>query len=311
MRFTMLMVVASLLALPHPAAAQDATSSTAQTATLLPGIQGVHFAISTRRDEAQKFFDQGLALIYASNQDEAVRSFRRAAEIDPGSPMPHWGIAVAYAQNLGTPVDPARVKAGSEAAKRSVELAVRAPAKERAFAAAVAKRFPADASGNVNALAVEHAGRDASVVAHYPNDSHAATLYALEPDRAPSRRIVDTGGTPAEGTTELIEVLERVLEREPDHVGANHYFIIATSRRSRPSADSRRAKKIESLMPGAGPCCIWPHTPTCALATTQAQSHSFRTLWTSIVRTSRACRLPAPTRRRTTRTCSTSCCRQR
>ncbi len=101
MHFGMLVVAASLLAAPQQSATPAATSSTTQTAQLLPGIQGVHFAISTRRDEAQKYFDQGLALVYASNQEEAVRSFQRAAEIDPGSPMPYWGIALAYAQHLG------------------------------------------------------------------------------------------------------------------------------------------------------------------------------------------------------------------
>ncbi len=257
MRVTMLMVAASLLATPLPAAAQQpapsgAASGSAQAVTLIPGIQGVHFAISTRRDEAQKFFDQGLALVYASNLEEAVRSFQRAAEIDPGSPMPHWGIAVAYAQNLGDPPDPARVKAGADASLRATELAARAPAKERAFAAAVAKRYPTAPGADANALAVEYKDAMRQLARTYPNDSHAATLYAASLIALRPGELYTPEGTPAEGTAELVEVLERVLEREPDHVGANYYFIVATESSLTPERGLKSAKKLETLMPGAG-----------------------------------------------------------
>jgi len=252
MRLTMLMVAASLFGQPQQPATPDTTSSAAQTTTLLPGIQGVHFAISTRREDAQKFFDQGLALVYAANQDEAVRSFRRAAEIDPGSPMPYWGIAVAYAQDLGEPTDPVRMKAGAEAARRAVELAVRAPAKERAFAASVAKRFSTDANAVSSALAVEYKDALRQLSRTYPNDSHAATLYAASLIALHPGELWTPEGTPAEGTTELVEVLERVLEREPDHVGANHYYILATESSLTPERGLKSAKRLESLMPGAG-----------------------------------------------------------
>lgn len=257
MRLTSLMVAASLLGTPLFAAGQQpattsATSGAAQTATLLPGIQGVHFAISTRRDEAQKFFDQGLALVYASNQDEAIRSFRRAAEIDPGSPMPYWGMAVAYEQDLGDPPDPTRVRAGADAAQRAVDLAVRAPAKERAFTAAVAKRFSNDAAANASALAVEYKDAMRQLSRTYPNDSHAATLYAASLMALHPGELYTAEGTPAEGTTELVEMLEHVLEREPDHVGANRYYITATESSLTPERGLKSAKKLESLMPGSG-----------------------------------------------------------
>src|SRR5689334_21090968 len=96
MTLSMLVFAAAVAVAPQPAAASpqqpaapahDMAAIEARPATLIPGIQGVHFAISTRREEAQKFFDQGLALVYAFNHEEAVRSFRRAAEIDPASPM--------------------------------------------------------------------------------------------------------------------------------------------------------------------------------------------------------------------------------
>ncbi|HEX9917757.1 MAG TPA: hypothetical protein VGA87_01250, partial [Pyrinomonadaceae bacterium] len=38
---------------------------------LLPGIGAHHHPISTANAEAQRFFDQGLVLVYAFNHDEA------------------------------------------------------------------------------------------------------------------------------------------------------------------------------------------------------------------------------------------------
>ena len=38
--------------------------------------------ITTDSDEAQRYFDQGLNWVYAFNHDEAIRSFRHAAELD-------------------------------------------------------------------------------------------------------------------------------------------------------------------------------------------------------------------------------------
>jgi hypothetical protein len=50
---------------------------------LAPGLGNVNHPVSTKNAQAQKFFNQGLAFIYAFNHDEAVKSFKRAAELDP------------------------------------------------------------------------------------------------------------------------------------------------------------------------------------------------------------------------------------
>ena len=179
MMVTALVMTAALGAAPQQPAPHDHTAATpTRQATLIPGIQGVRFPISTRREEAQKFFDQGLALVYAFNHDEAVRSFRRAAEIDPGSPMPWWGIALALGPNINLDVDPERETAAYEAVRKAVELAVRAPAKERAYVAALAVRYSNDPKADLKALAVSYKDAMRQLTRTYPNDMHAATLYA-------------------------------------------------------------------------------------------------------------------------------------
>src|SRR4249920_2090019 len=109
---------------PQQPGSADHTMAAADSrpATLVPGIQGVHFAISTRREDAQKFFDQGVAFVYAFNHEEAVRSFRRAAELDPASPMPWWGVALALGPNINLDVDAEREKAAYDAVQKAVAL---------------------------------------------------------------------------------------------------------------------------------------------------------------------------------------------
>jgi hypothetical protein len=49
-------------------------------ATLISGLGAVHHSVFTKNAEAQRFFDQGLALIYGFNHDEAVRDSKGAKE---------------------------------------------------------------------------------------------------------------------------------------------------------------------------------------------------------------------------------------
>ena len=97
-----------------PAQHQHAAPPPPSKATLMPGLGRLHHPIATKSAEAQKFFDQGVTLVYGFNHDEAIRSFRRAAELDPSSPMPHWGIALALGPNINLDVDPEREQSEPE-----------------------------------------------------------------------------------------------------------------------------------------------------------------------------------------------------
>jgi len=254
MVFPAIVIAAALAAAPQQPGSSDHTmpAADARPVTLVPGIQGVHFPISTRREDAQKFFDQGLAFVYAFNHDEAVRSFRHAAELDPASPMPWWGVALALGPNINLDVDTEREKAAYDAVQKAVALAVRAPAKERAYVTALAKRYSNDPKADLKALAVEYKDAMRQLTRTYPNDNHALTLYAESLMDLRPWALYAADGTPVEGTNEIVEVLERVLEREPDHVGANHYYIHATEASLTPERGLKSAKKLETLVPAAG-----------------------------------------------------------
>jgi hypothetical protein len=147
------------------AQAHDHTA-TATPATLLAGLGTYHHAIVTKSPEAQRFFDQGLTLLYGFNHARAIRQFERAAELDPSAPMPIWGIALAYGPNINDfEMDRDRAKTADEYAKKA--LASPANAKERAHRASEVRVFERS-GGRPEGAAGELQGRDTALAKAYP-----------------------------------------------------------------------------------------------------------------------------------------------
>src|SRR5262249_54470670 len=130
-----LSAIALSLVLTAVAIAQhEHDSSSDRPAKLMPGLGDLHHPVSTRNPEAQKFFDQGLALIYAFNHEEARRSFEQAAKLDPKLAMAQWGIALAVGPNYNEPqIDPSRLLAADHALEKANELAAGASEKDRDY----------------------------------------------------------------------------------------------------------------------------------------------------------------------------------
>jgi tetratricopeptide (TPR) repeat protein len=243
---------ATLVATAAQAQHDHAADTRSRPATLDAGLHGVHHPIQTTNADAQKFFDQGLTLVYAFNHEEAVRSFEKASELDPMSPMPPWGIALALGPNINQDVDPDREKAAYEAAERALTLAQRAPENERAYVAALVKRYSNDPKADLKALAVQYKDAMRALVQRYPADLDAATLYAESLMDLHPWQLWSTTGAPTDGTLEIISALESVLARDANHVGANHYYIHATEASLTPERALDSAKRLETLVPAAG-----------------------------------------------------------
>ena len=174
------MTILLLLLTLWPQQPHDGHSPAAdQPATLMTGLGRLHHPIATSSPDAQRFFDQGLTLVYAFNHEEAVRSFRRAAELDPAAAMPHWGIALALGPNINDyDVDAAREKAAYDEAQRARTLAARAPAQERAYIDALVERYSIEPNADLKAMAVRYKDAMRELTRRYPDDLDAATLYA-------------------------------------------------------------------------------------------------------------------------------------
>jgi tetratricopeptide (TPR) repeat protein len=221
-------------------------------AELLDGLGSHRHPIATGSELAQKFFDQGLALIYGFNHDEAARLFARAAELDPKSPMPHWGIALALGPNYNMPPMPEREEKAWKAIERAIVLANNAPENEQAYVNALVKRYSKDPQADRKQLAVIYKDAMKAVRERYPDDLDAATLYAEATMNLRPWQLWTADGVPAEGTLEILEVLEGVLRRDPNHPGANHYYIHAVEASKNPERALPSAHRLGNLMPGAG-----------------------------------------------------------
>ena len=230
----------------------DPTPPPVKPATLFAGLGRHHHTIKTRSPEAQKFFDQGLTLVYAFNHDEAIRSFQRAAELDPEAVMPLWGIAYALGPNINLDVDPGHEKAAFAASAKASKLAKGASENERAYAEALARRYSDDASADLEQLAADFAEAMHALAERYPDDLDAATLYAESLMDLDPWKLWSADGKPAEHTEEIVAVLESVLRRDPTHIGANHYYIHAMEASPHPERALPSAERLAKLVPNAG-----------------------------------------------------------
>lgn len=70
-----------------------------QAAYLMQGTGNVSFPVTTRDQQVQKFFNQGVAQLHGFWYFEAERSFRQAAALDPDCAMAYWGMAMANVNN--------------------------------------------------------------------------------------------------------------------------------------------------------------------------------------------------------------------
>jgi tetratricopeptide (TPR) repeat protein len=234
---------------PSPAPPQPQAS---QTASLMPGMGNHRHPIATSNPDAQRFFDQGFDLVFGFNHEEAVRSFQRAAELDPKTAMPHWGIAWALGPNYNLDVDDDRAKQANAAMAQALALSKDGPDAERAYVEAMAIRFPADAKPDRAALARKYSDAMRDLSRRYPDDLDAATLYAESLMNLRAWKLWTLDGKPAERTEEIVAVLESVLARNPNHLGANHYYIHTVEASPTPGRALSSAMRLDTLAPAAG-----------------------------------------------------------
>jgi tetratricopeptide (TPR) repeat protein len=223
-----------------------------KSAAIVAGMGSLHHPVSTKNPEAQKFFNQGLSYIYAFNHDEAIRSFKRALELDGNLAMAHWGIALALGPNINLDVDPERERAAYDAIQKALAISAKAPDNERAYIEALAKRYSADPKADLKKLAVDYKNAMGALVKGYPDDLDAATLYAESAMDLRPWQLWSLEGKPAEGTEEIVTVLESVLRRNPNHPGAIHYYIHAVEASPNPERALIYAQRLPKLMPAAG-----------------------------------------------------------
>jgi tetratricopeptide (TPR) repeat protein len=210
-----------------------------------------HVPISTQVPLAQEYFDQGMRLYYAFNHVEAIRAFAEAARLDPSCAICFWGSALAYGPNINLPMDAESGLAAFDALQRAQAAASGANARERSLIDALATRYEPQPREERAALDSAYARAMRAVVDRHPDDIEARALYAEALMDLSPWNYWEADGSPRPDTPEVLAHLEGVLAENPDHPGANHFYIHAVE-----AVDPWRAvpmaERLAGLMPGAG-----------------------------------------------------------
>jgi hypothetical protein len=220
------------------------------------GLGSFHRSITTSSKEAQQYFDQGMRFLWAFNHDESTRSFAHAALLDPECAMCYWGVALTVGPNYNLPfMAQSRAKVAWEAQRSAQDKASGATPVERALIDALSKRYPsADALDSTNSAPVLSAYAKAmgTVAKRFPDDLDVQTLYAESLMNINAWKLWSADHKPAAGTLEITRTLEAVLRREPNHPGANHYYVHAMEASGHPEKALVSAQRLAGMMPAAG-----------------------------------------------------------
>jgi tetratricopeptide (TPR) repeat protein len=221
---------------------------------LIDGLAKVHFPLSAANPAAQRYFDQGLALLYGFEYEKAERSFAQGLAADPGCTMCMWGRALAMGpyQNSG----PAHVARIAEA-KKLTEAALRSPKLtllEQGLVEALDRRYapapPTEDELKVHGVAYAEAlGRLAE--AHPANNFVLVLAAQAAMEVRPWEYWQTDRRTPLPWGARSLKLIEKVLARNPDQPQAQHLYIHLTEASLDPGKAERAADMLEVAAPAS------------------------------------------------------------
>lgn len=226
--------------------------TTKQISPLFENLGNLHFSITTKKERAQAFFDQGLKLSYAFNHAEGHRSFMEASRLDPTAAMTYWGQAFALGPNINDPLpDDERKNKINEAMAKAKRSASKATPKEKALIDALSSRYSEDLTKDVAELNMAYMEAMAKVVEKFPEDANIQILYAASVMNTVPWNYWDKDGNPSPNIAEAKSALEKAMKLKPENPGGHHYYIHMVEL-PYPDLGVPSADKLASLMPGAG-----------------------------------------------------------
>ena len=222
-----------------------------QVAPRLLNLGSHTFPVSTRNKLAQQYINQGLNLSYAFNHAEGGRAFREAARLDPSLAMAYWGQALVLGPNINAMMKQEDEMPALELVQKAASLMAKAPPRERALISALEKRYTGKpGQRKINDKAYADAMRE--VHTRFPDDLDIAMLYVESMMDLNSWGYWMRDGYPLEGTREIVALTESVMQRNPKHPAAVHFYIHLVEPTNTPERGEKAADILRTLMPAAG-----------------------------------------------------------
>lgn len=222
-------------------------------ANLYPGFTGYSRQITTKSEDAQRWFNQGIQLLYGYNHDEAIRSFEKAAEVDPSCAMGWWGSAYARGLHINNPLmTEQQSRLAHEAAEKAIAALDSESPSEQALIRAVAKRYAWPAPKDRAPLDQAYADAMEKAWHEFSADPDVGALYAESLMNLQPWDLWTAAAAPKGRALEILAVLDRTLAKTPNHPGANHFYIHAIEASPWPEKGLEAAERLKALVPGSG-----------------------------------------------------------
>jgi tetratricopeptide (TPR) repeat protein len=253
MRFILTSAAMLVLANVHGGLLAKPASEPTSNVALYNGLGKHARSVATSNPEAQKFFDQGLNFMYAFNHDEAVRAFRRAAELDPDCAMAHWGISLSLGKNYNYPHFPPEKAKAAWMALESARAKSKAESEaNRALVEALAARYADPLPTETRPLEEAYAKAMKAIWEKFPKDADIGALYAESLMNLRPWDLWTIDGKPQPETPEILKALQAAVEVDPKHPLANHLYIHACEASPHPEKADAAADRLRDLQPALG-----------------------------------------------------------
>ncbi|WP_243636325.1 tetratricopeptide repeat protein [Flavobacterium aquariorum] len=226
--------------------------SSGKKAPLFKGLDGLHFPVSTKNIEAQKYFDQGLMLSFGFNHAEAARSFFEITRQEPKCAMGWWGFAYVLGPNYNAGMEKDNFLRAYNAVKKAKSYSASCTEKEKDLIDALTYRYSNDTTIVRSVLDSSYAVAMRKVYKKYSKDVTVGALFAESLMNLHPWNLWNKDGTPQPWTPEIITVLKKCLQLEPKHAAANHFYIHAEEMSQKPENAEASADLLHDLVPGSG-----------------------------------------------------------